>query len=56
MKLTDEELARLDVMTAKANLTPTDVRLWPAPVLPGLGVPPTAAALVAYRRARLGRT
>lgn len=53
MKLTDEELGRLDTMTAAA--AKADPPLLPAPTMPGIGTPPTLAALVAYRRERLGR-
>lgn len=52
MKLTDEELGRLDTMTAAA--AKADPPLLPAPTLPGIEIP-TLAALVAYRRKRLGR-
>lgn len=49
MKLTPQELAQLDAMAAGRRAPPTP------PPLPGLDAGPTPlAALVRYRRARLG--
>jgi hypothetical protein len=52
MRLTDEELARLDALTVAAGTTAMPL---PPPPLPGMNAPATVTALVAYRRARLAR-